>query len=201
MGFFPLKAYLSALRNQGLKGAVVDASFVSHLFVDNALAASVNRFVTSASMKVGAYTVANGTVGDGSARAVTVTHTIQDTLDTLGTITVTGTDLGGNIISDVITPSNGITVSGVKAFKTVTSVVGAGWVIGGTTADLITVGFNEKIGLPDALSLNTVLFAFLGGTKEGTAPTVTVDADEPEKNLVDLSTALNGTDVDVFYVV
>lgn len=102
-------------------------------------AASANRFVTSTNMIVGGYTVAVATMPTAGARKITVTHTANTGVDTLGTITVTGTNLAGATITDVITPLNGTTATGVKLFNTVTAVVGAGWVISGGN-DTITVG-------------------------------------------------------------
>lgn len=103
-------------------------------------AAVTNRFVTIASMKVGTYTIANASPVWSGGCLVTITHTIQDTVDTLGTVTIVGTDLAGAPVSEVLTPSNGTTVSGSKIFRSVTSATGAGWVQGGTTADQIVVG-------------------------------------------------------------
>src|SRR5580765_7305491 len=102
-------------------------------------AASANRFVTSTNMIVGAYTVAVATMPTTGARHITVTHTAKTGVDTLGTITVTGTNLAGATVTEVITPLNGTTATGVKYFNTVTAIVGAGWVISGGN-DTITVG-------------------------------------------------------------
>jgi len=151
-------------------------------------------------MKVGAYTVANASPGDGFARNVTVTVTADGNADTMGTVTVTGTDRAGAALTEAITPVAGSTVQGTKAFKTVTGVVGADWVINGNN-DHIVVGFGDLLGLADKLSVNSVLFASLNGVREGTAPTVTVSSSVLALNTVDLSSALNGTTVDVFYLV
>ena len=70
---------------------------------------------------------------------ITVTHTPVTGNDTLGTITVTGTDLRDQVISDVIVPVAGGVATGTKFFKTVTGVVGAGWVIN-VGNDTIVVG-------------------------------------------------------------
>ena len=163
----------------------------------------VDWFVTSADMKVGAYTLAK-TAPDVGARNVTVTQTAVGTEDTNGTITVVGTDLAGNVLSETITPNAGATVVGAKAFATVTSVTGAGWVIDGVeaTADKITVGFGALIGLPDKLTDTAqVLAASLANVKQATAPTVAVNATALESNTVDLDSALNGTAVKVYYIV
>ena len=139
-------------------------------------AAVANRFVTDVAMKVGAYDVANASPADGLARNVTVTHSVQGgTADTLGTITVTGTDIEGNVISEEITPVSGDVAAGAKAFKTVTGIVGAGWAIdaGGTpAADHITVGFGNLVGLPVFISEEAKVIAVALGTALINAPTV-----------------------------
>jgi hypothetical protein len=111
--------------------------------------ASANRIVTSVAMKVGAYTIANASSADGLPRNVTCTRAVVATgADTPGTILVTGTDVDGRVISESLIPgADTILVSGTKAFKTVTSVVGAGWVIAGGN-DTIVVGFGTLVGLP-----------------------------------------------------
>lgn len=102
--------------------------------------AVANRFVASTNMIVGAYTVANATMPTTpGARRITVTHTAVTGNDTLGTITVTGTDLRDQVIVDVIVPVAGGVAMGTKFFKTVTGAVGAGWIINGGN-DTIVVG-------------------------------------------------------------
>lgn len=116
-------------------------------------------------------------------------------------VVVAGTNYAGDSISETLpafTVDTAGTVQGSKAFKTVTSItIPAHDGTGATTA----VGFNEKLGLPDKLPTNTVLFASLGGTREGTAPTVTASASALESNTVDLNSALNSSEVKIFYVV
>jgi hypothetical protein len=103
-------------------------------------AAVTNRFVVSANMKVGTYTVANASPVWAGGCLVTVTHTeVGGGVDTLGTIVVVGTDLSGQAVTDTITPLNGTVATGVKIFRTVTSVTGVGWVIG-VGNDTIVVG-------------------------------------------------------------
>jgi hypothetical protein len=123
--------------------------------------AVANRFVTSTNMIVGAYTVANATMPTTpGARRVTITHTTATGADTLGTITVTGTDLRGAVIEDTITPLAGAVATGSKFFVTVTDVVGAGWVISGGN-DTIVVGAEagsvvlDTGGLLRAIVVNT----------------------------------------------
>ncbi|MFN8631199.1 MAG: hypothetical protein U0838_13050 [Chloroflexota bacterium] len=110
-----------------------------------ATAAVANQFVTSTNMVNGAYTVANGGAMPGEgARQVTVTHTANTGNDTLGTITVAGTSLSGDAISEAITPTAGGTATGAKWFATVTSVTGAGWAASGGN-DTVTVGCGARV--------------------------------------------------------
>lgn len=73
----------------------------------------------------------------------------------------------------------------------------------GVPYDKITVGDGDVLGLPVCLSRNTVLYkqTFLNNVVEATEPTVTVSATAMESNTIDLNSALNGTDVDVYLIV
>ena len=103
-------------------------------------AAVANRYVTSANMKVGAYTLANTTPVWSGAGLVTVTHTeVGGGVDTLGTIVVLGIDMAGQGRTDIITPLNGTVATGTVPFRTIGSITGVGWVIG-TGNDTIVVG-------------------------------------------------------------
>lgn len=70
----------------------------------------------------------------------------------------------------------------------------------GVAYDTVSVGWGSVFGLPVKLENNTALFAFLGGTKESTAPTVTVSTTEIDGNTVKLASSLNGTAVDVYFL-
>lgn len=157
------------------------------------------RYVTTASMKVGAYIIANPAPVGGGARNLTVFHTINGGLDTLGTLDIVGTDLADAVLTETITPSNGATVQGLRAFKTVVSVTGVGWVDNGG-ADTIIVGFGDLIGLPDKLAANTVLVSIFNAVREATAPTVTFSATVLSLNTVDLNSALNASTVTIYYL-
>jgi len=182
-------------------GVAANAGTVAHVAYAAAAQAVTNRYVASANMKVGAYTLANGGLpGDGHAHHVTVSHTAAGAADTLGTIDIVGTNLLNEAITETITPLDGTIAHGAKAFKSVTSVTGVGWVIGEGN-DTIVVGFGDKLGLPYLGTVNTVVAAAINSVREATAPAVVRDADEIEKNTIDLSTNLAGTAVDVWLVV
>lgn len=142
-------------------------------------AAVANRFVASANMKVGTYTIANASPVWSGGCLVTVTHTqVGGVTDTLGTIAVVGTDLGGAALTETITPLDGTVATGTKVFRTVTSATGAGWVIN-TGNDTITIGCaagNIVAGsggtLGGVLVNNTVATAFVVSDARGTIITV-----------------------------
>src|SRR5690349_8473363 len=105
-------------------------------------AAVTNRIVASANMKVGAYTVANASPVWAGGAFITCTATAAGTADTMGTLVVVGKGLHGEALTETLTPVAGSTVTGTKAFRSVTSVTGAGWAIDGVEAqnDTIVVG-------------------------------------------------------------
>jgi hypothetical protein len=114
--------------------------------------AVANYYVVSTNMVVGAYTLAHTTASDGLARNVTCTRAVVTGADTPGTVLVTGTDLDGTVITETLTPgADTVLVAGTKAFLTITSIVGSGWVIN-TGNDTIVFGFGNLIGLPLAVS-------------------------------------------------
>ena len=144
--------------------------------------ASTNAIVSSATMRVGTYTVADSTPDGTIPRNITITHTAASTDDTLGTVVIAGTDADGTAITETITPVNGSAAVGTKAFKTVTSVTGVGWVAA-AGADAIVVGFGNLVGLPIVLpdATNTALTTLgttvaASATTGGTLATSTVDA-------------------------
>lgn len=110
-------------------------------------------------------------------------------------VTVTGTDINGNAISEtlpVFTVDSATTVVGSKAFKTVTSYSVPA--MDGTGAT-VAIGTGAKLGLPQCLSRDTVDAAYLNGVREGTRPTVVFSSTAVESNLVTLNSTLNGNAV------
>lgn len=132
-----------------------------------------DRLVVSVDMKVGSYTIA---AQPDVCRNVTVTVTATGTADTMGTITVTGTSYAGQVITETITPVAGSTTAGLKAFATITSIVGAGWVIDAVegTKDKIKVGVGTALGMPFKIATGDCLLTVLGVAF--VVPTVTVGA-------------------------
>lgn len=117
---------------------------MSYTNIAAATAAVTNRFVTSTNMKNAAYTVVNSGVATWAGGfLVTVTHTqVGGVTDALGTISVVGTSLSGQAVTEIITPLTGTTATGTKIFRSVATVTGAGWTrdAGAGSEDTIVVG-------------------------------------------------------------
>ena len=143
--------------------------------------ATADYVTVSANMKVGTYTIAHQ---PDVPRNITVTHTtVAVGADVLGTITILGTDCNNKVISEVITPLAGAVATGLRAFKTITSITGAGWVIAGGN-DTITIGVGAVLGLPFPISSTEFCYGVVGTANVvGTA----VSDVELSKNTVDLS--------------
>ena len=129
-------------------------------------------------------------------RNLTVTPDGTTTDVAAGDVVITGTNYANQVISEsfTFTADAAAAVVGVKAFKTVTSILvhqqdGA--------AATFTVGFGELIGLPVMLSAKPLVFAMDDGVIM-TAPVITADADELEKNVIDLNSSLDGSVYDIF---
>jgi len=132
-------------------------------------------------------------------QARNITATTDGTAGDIGAVAVTvhGTDIGDQVISEQLpyfTANNKTTVTGVKAFKTVTKVeLPAHDGAAATTA----IGFSDIFGLPIKMTDNMVRVAF-GGAWEASAPTIVKDATEVCKNTIDIVGTPDGAnDVDI----
>ena len=116
-------------------------------------------------------------------------------------VTVAGTDINDEAIREVLpafTENSATTVTGSKAFKTVTSItIPAHDGTGATTA----IGYGDKLGLPYAKAHIPCLAAFLNNVLEATAATIAASATAICSNTIDLNSALNGSVVDAYIVV
>lgn len=73
--------------------------------------------------------------------------------------------------------------------------------VAGVLPDLVIIGFGDIIGLQYMSTWANVAYVLLAGVKETSAWTQVCDADELEKNTVDLNSALNGTVVDIYSII
>lgn len=98
-----------------------------------------NRFVVSVNMANGAYTVANASPTWSGGCLVTATITAVTGNDTPGTLTIVGTGVNGQAQTEVLALTAGGLATSTRAFRTVTSLTQAGWIIN-TGNDTIVVG-------------------------------------------------------------
>lgn len=115
-----------------------------------------------------------------------------------GNVVITGKNVAGQAISSTFALNGTNAQTGVLAFKTIESILIPAMATAGDTVD---VGTGSKLGLSHCRTINTTLMTLLNGVAEGTAPTVVVDSDEVEKNVITLNSALAGTQVDYFYLI
>jgi hypothetical protein len=146
----------------------------------------------SGDMANGSYELVQTTPPDGLARNVTATATAVGAADTAGSLLVTGRDNLGRIITEEITPAQGSTVEGARAFASLTTVVGSGWTVDEDN-DTIEIGFGDLLGLPSAIrddpamtSADQVISGFFGGAATD-VPVVAFDASELSLCTVDAS--------------
>ncbi|HOG46301.1 MAG TPA: hypothetical protein PLJ35_15750 [Anaerolineae bacterium] len=172
----------------------------------NLAASDDDRFVVAVDMKVGAYALAETTMPEAAVARkllIAVTQDAPGGNDTMGTLTIVGTDIAGQPLTETIAPAANTTKTTLNAFKTVESITGAGWARDGAAGseDTIKIGTSEAFGLPDLLTDTAqVVCASLNNVREAVAPTVTVSATVLALNTVDLATTpLTGTPVKVYY--
>jgi hypothetical protein len=101
-------------------------------------------------------------------------------------VVITGTDIRGKVITDTIVLNNTDTVIGIKAFKTITSILFPSRTAGG---DTVTVGFSDKLGLEMIPFYAVAISAHHNGVLEGTLPTVTRHATDISQCLADFNSA------------
>lgn len=195
VAFNPKKAYKM---KTDAKSATVDRAFLAHFQVAAASAVAASDTAVHAAITLptsGTTVVTTAITSPAVPRALRIKG---NAAGITGNVVIEGTNYNDEVITETIAANAANAVEGNKAFKTVTKIT----VPTRTTAgDTISVGFNEKLGLPYKLTHNTVLAAYLDNAKEATAPTVAVSATVLESNTIDLNSALNGSIVDIYLMV
>lgn len=205
MSFYPFNPNMGQVMQSNVKGENPDLAFISHLTWEGPLAAGedstgLGQVVTSAAA-VTAVDV-SAIVQPDVARNVVInpTGTVADIA--AGNITVTGMDIAGNVISEdiaVVADQAHDTLSpGSKAFASITAI---SIPIQDGAAAKFFFGYGDKLGLPYKRDVIPVIAAYLDKVKEGTAPAIAVSALNLESNTINLDSALNGDQVDVYLIV
>ena len=201
-GFYPFNPSLGQLMQTGVEGISCDQAFIAHLSftTTQAVVAAAAGVLASVATSTDDTVVTKNLIDLPCAKNITATAGgVADDVKAVQII-LEGVDIGGNVITEtlpVFTVNTIGTVTGSKAFAKVTKATIPGMDGAGVT---ITLGYGEKLGLPFKLSHNTVLAAYHNNVLESTDPTVTVSSLALSGNTIFLSTALNGSVVDVYLV-
>lgn len=118
-----------------------------------------------------------------------------------GTVTITGLDVYGHVISEVLTSFNTAAVQGKVAFKTITLVA---WEISTGTATTFDLGANDVLGLDYKMETDNVFWELLDGVEAAAGVVVAGSsaANADRRGTYDPNSVLNGArDFDIFYVV
>ena len=198
MSWYPENPSLAQLLQSGVPDLSVDKGFIAHYQVAaaDATAASATACHAAVALAAAAQDVTTNISNPRTPRGVTVKG---NAAGIAGDVVITGTNYLDEVITETIALNGATEALGAKAFKTVTKIALPAETHAGT--DTVSAGFSDKLGLPFKCPCNTVLFAALNNTREGTAPTVTASATAIDGNTVDLNSALAGTVVDIYLVV
>lgn len=197
---YPYRFNMGQRIQTSASGVAADRGFIAHLVWDDPVVADVDRILAAQATSDSEETVVDEFLAQPDyPRQISITPGGTTADVAAGNITVEGTDAAGNVISEdvAILADASTAVYTTMAFATITSITFPQQDGAGATYD---VGITDKLGIPYALTHDTILAAYRDGTREGTLPTVTMNADW-KKNLIDLNSALNGTQVDVYLIV
>jgi hypothetical protein len=204
-GWYPENPGLGQVLQTHVTGFTVDKGFLAHISIPaaDAVAADADGILASFATSATVATVkTSGFTQPAIPRNVTIEALATGTAADVKAVApiVEGHDMEGNVITETLpafTVNVQGTVAGTKAFADITKVT----IPAMDGADVpCAVGFGDVLGLPYKLPTNTVLFAALGGAREGTAPTVATSATVLSANTIDLHSALNGSQVDIYLV-
>jgi len=192
----------NSFRGQSLKtnaeGVSIDRGFLAHFQVSetDAVAQDLVSILAATALTAEVQAITTNISNPAVPRSLRVKG---NATGITGNVVITGTNYANEVITETVALDGSNAVETTKAFKTITQIDLPVEVHAGT--DTVSVGAGNKLGLPFKLAHNTVLVAFRGNTKEGTAPTVTTSATAIESNTVLLNSALNGTVIDVYLIV
>lgn len=207
MGFFPRNPEIDTQLQTAITGTTYDECHIAQVqWADPAAAdedgTELGSVETSATA-VTAVDVSSITQPDYPRNVVINPSDLGTVTDgAAGNITITGTDIAGNVITEEIAvlanQAHDTVSAGASAFATITAISIP--IQDGPDAEYY-FGYGNVLGLPYARETLPVISAYLDKTLEATAPTVTASAAHLEQNTVELDSALDGNQVDVYLVV
>lgn len=205
MSFYPENPLLGQKIQTEVEGKTADKGYIAHVQFSEAEAVAAAVDAVSAAITCSAdslVTITDGLVNPPCARNITATVAATTTGNIKAVkVKVYGTNINDEEITEELpafTADTAGTVTGNKAFKTVTKVEIPA--MDGATVT-VTIGYGSKLGLPYKILHKILLAAFLDNTLEGTVATLSVSGTAIESNTIALNSALNGKVVDVYLVV
>lgn len=207
MSWYPFNPLLGQVMQTGVPGVAIDMGYIAHIKFAGTDAVALDTDGIHAAVACSAtelVTVSTNFVNPKIPRNVTAT-VASTTVGNIKAVKVKvyGTNYLDEAISEelpVFTADTAGSVTGNKAFKTVTKVE----IPAMDGADVtVAIGFGDKLGLPYKLAHNTVIAGrtYLDNIVESNEPTVAVSATAIESNTIILNSALNGKDVDIYIIV
>lgn len=195
---YPFNHKMGAKIQTDAKGISVDRGFLAHLQILAAAAVAASNTAVHAAMILADGVESWMAIGITSPDVPRAIRIKGNAAGIVGDVTIEGTNYLDEVITEVIAANGANAVDGNKAFKTVTRIGIPARNAGG---DTISIGFNDKLGLPYKLAHNTVIATYVDNALEGTAATVTTSLTAIESNTIDPNTALSGKVVDVYLIV
>lgn len=195
MGLYPRKSGTAKL-NTDVKGVTLTERYTAHVTVTPAAVSATATHAAIALTNQAQAGIATGIVQPDVPRNITIKG---NAAGNAGNVTIHGTNVADEVITETIALNGATEVVGNKIFKTVTAIDLPAETHAGT--DTVSLGRGGKIGLYHKLATNTVFMAAYNNAREATAPTVAVSPTNIESNSVLLNTALAGAEVDIWYIV
>jgi hypothetical protein len=202
-GFYPYNPGLGQVLQSDVEGAQLDRGFIAHFQVTAANAVAPNTTGVHAAVTDNSAQQVVTTAITNPAVPRNITATAGGTAADIKPIQViiAGTNYNDEAITETLpafTENTAGSVTGSKAFKTVTSItIPAHDGNGATTA----IGWGDKYGLPYKRAHIPCLGSYLNNVLEATAATMTASATAMESNTIDLNSASNGNIIDSYLVV
>lgn len=202
-GFYPYNPGLGQVIQSDVDGTNVDRGFIAHFQVSaaNAVAPSTTGVHAAVTDNSAQQVITTAITNPAVPRNITATAGGTATDIKAIQVIIAGTDFNGDAITETLpafTENTAGSVTGSKAFKTVTSItIPAHDGNGATTA----IGWGDKYGLPYKRAHIPVIASYLNNSLEGTAATIAASATVLASNTIDLNSASNGSVIDAYLVV
>ncbi len=192
---YPYNQKMGQKLQTDVSGIIADRGFIAHITVLEPATQSVSAILPATALTSTTQTITSGINNPDVPRSLKIKG---NAVGITGNVVITGTNIADEEITETIALNGAAEVLGNKAFKTITSIQLPPETNVGT--DTVSVGTANKLGLPYKLKRNTVIAAYRDNIKETTAPTVATSTTAIEDNTVLLSSALNGTNIDIYLI-